>query len=119
MMYLVIITILTVLGVPVSICLQVLSSYIRNRSVWDNIGLVKSTWLLIGAFAVSALCAVVSLVQAVCYSIIDKFTRIPQGWPVVWLFIESIIHALLAGIAMYVYMKEKDKDNIVFWPLQR
>ena len=119
MMYLVIVTILTVLGIPVSVCLQVLSSYIRNRSVWDNTGLVKSTWLLIGALAVSALCAVVSLVQAVCYSIIDKFTRIPQGWPIVWLFIECIIHAFLAGIAMWVYTKEKDMGNIVFWPSQR
>ncbi len=118
MMYLVIVTILTVLGIPVSVCLQVLSSYIRNRSVWDNVELFKSTWLLIGALTVSALCAVVSLVQAVCYSIIDKFTRIPQGWPIVWLFIECIIHFLLAVVAAWIYMKEKDKGDIVFWPSQ-
>ncbi len=113
-----VIAILTILGIPVSIGLQVFSSYIRNRNAWDNVKLFKSTWLLIGAFAVSAVCAMVSIVQAACYYIVELFTRIPQGRPIVLLIIECIIHLLLAIVAACIYMKEKDKGDIVFWPSQ-
>lgn len=113
-----VIAILTVLGIPVSFCLQLFASYIRNRSAWNNVELFKSTWLLIGAFFVSAVCAMVSIVHAACYYIVELFTRIPQGRSTVLLIIECIIHFLLAIVAACIYMKEKDKDNIVFWPTQ-
>ena len=67
---------------------------------------------------VSAVCAMVSIVHAACYYIVELFTRIPQGRSTVLLIIECIIHFLLAIVAACIYMKEKDKDNIVFWPTQ-
>lgn len=114
-----VIAILTILGIPVSIGLQVFPSRIRNRNTWNNVKLFKSTWLLIGAFFVSAVCAMVSIVHAACYYIVELFTHIPQGRSTVLLIIECIIHFLLAIVAACIYMKEKDKGDIVFWPTQR
>lgn len=62
-----ILAVLTIPGIPVSIWFQRRSSRIRNRIVWDNVGLCKSTWLLIGAFVVSIVCAIASAVLAVYY----------------------------------------------------
>lgn len=110
-----ILAVLTIPGIPVSIWFQRRSSRIRNRIVWDNVGLCKSTWLLIGAFVVSIVCAIASAVLAVYYHIIGLVTHIPQDRLTMLLLIECIIHFLLAGIAVYTCMQEKDKDNIVFW----
>ena len=111
--------VLAILGFVASVGLRAYSGYTWNRIIWSRRRICKATWSLAGAFAISAVGAVVLAVQFICYAIAEQFLRTPQNSHTVLLLIEAIVYVLFSWYIIYVYTSEKDRDNIVFWPSQR